>query len=114
MALSYTGTATFTEASIRIYGDGESRTIAIDLSKPPFGLNFTSKLPTYAVIINPSDNPGVSMTVVGSKLNFIFDEPPPAVDPMNPTPGGRDLSIRFAYIADATKSKTRNRSKRRR
>lgn len=74
--LKYTGTADFTKLSIKIYGDGYSKDVAIDLSKAPFNLAFKGFFPKNVVVSNISPGLAKSVTLNGDLLMIVFAEPP--------------------------------------
>jgi hypothetical protein len=75
--LKYTGSANYEKLSIRIYGDGYSKDVTIDLSKAPFNIAWKGFYPKNAIVSNIS--PGMTKSVVlsGDSLMIIFTEPPP-------------------------------------
>jgi hypothetical protein len=61
-----------------IAGDGESRTLNVDLTSSPVGMEFRNdKTPAYAFLRSASgSNCEVSLSIEGRILTFEFTEPP--------------------------------------
>lgn len=98
MALRYTGHADPWSANITIFGDGTSTTVVIDLSKPPFSVDFTANQPSlvYEATGLPSDK---TMSLNGNILTITFNTAPPAAS-FGSTRGGAPnilINPRFVY-----------------
>jgi hypothetical protein len=94
--LKFTGAADFTGANIRLYGDGVTKDVAIDLSKPPFSLSWKGFYPKN-VVVDSADGPPCVVTLSGDNLLLVFNEPLPAVDFGNFPQPHVTMSIRFIY-----------------
>ena len=99
MALKYTGFGDAYSATVTVYGDGTATSITLDLTLSPFDINFSKGGPSGAFLASQANDPGASISFdpSGSMLTITFDFPPPAVSYDHPTPGGRQLLIRFLY-----------------
>lgn len=83
--LKYVGSGDLNTVNIRIYGDGYSNEVIIDLTKAPFMLDFGqgNKLfyPKNVDIANIAGSPQPSEIGFGSgQLQVVFDTAPPAAD----------------------------------
>ena len=98
MALKYTGNADLWSAQITIFGDGTATTVAIDLSKPPFSIDFATSPPT--TIYEATGLPATrTFSLTGNVLTITFNTAPPATS-FAPTRGGIPntlVSVLFAY-----------------
>lgn len=99
--LKYTGEGDFTSINIRLFGDGITKDVVIDLSKPPFSLNFVGFYPKDAVVANVSPGYAKTVTINGDQLMIIFNEPPPAIDipatVIAPPDGRSNFIVYFVY-----------------
>jgi hypothetical protein len=110
--LKYTGSANFEKLSIRIYGDGYSKDVTIDLSKAPFNLAWKGFYPKNAVVSNISPGMAKSVTLSGDNLMIIFSEPPPetifpdATVPITGAPSTKlAFDVYFVYGTGVTRKK---------
>jgi hypothetical protein len=99
--IKYTGEGNFTSINLRLFGDGITKDLSIDLSKPPFNLNFLGFYPKNVGVTNVSPGLAKSVSINGNNLLVVFNEPPPAVV-FNPTitdvPENRlSFTIYFVY-----------------
>lgn len=83
--LKYVGSGDLNVVNIRIYGDGYSNEILIDLTKAPFKFDWGqgNKLfyPKSIDISNIAGSPQPSdITFNAGTLQVVFDTPPPAAD----------------------------------
>lgn len=99
--LYYTGEGDFTFITIRIFGDGVTKDVVLDLSKPPFNLKFAGYYPKDVYVVNV--NPGLPKTVTinNDQLMIIFDEIPPAVKAedvlIGPPENRLEFKVYFVY-----------------
>ena len=75
--LKYTGSGNYEKLSIRIFGDGYSKDVTIDLSKAPFNIAWKGFYPKNAVVSNISPGMAKAVTLNGDSLMIIFSEAPP-------------------------------------
>lgn len=99
--LKYTGSANYEKVDIRLFGDGYTKDVSIDLSKPPFNLAFKGFYPKNVVIANVSPGLPKSVTMNGDNLIIIYTVPPTAVeftDTITAPPENRSVfSLYFVY-----------------
>ena len=99
--IKYTGEGDYTKVNIRLFGDGVTKEARIDLSKPPFNLNFMGFYPTDVTIVNVSPGLPKALTLNTNVLIATFDEPPPKVDlpevSTDHPEGGLEFKVYFAY-----------------
>jgi hypothetical protein len=75
---------------IVLLGDGTSTSVQIDLSQPPFGLNFKANFPTALSVTIPTGNEPSSVAIVGSGiLEIQYLRPLPVADLPSLTPRHR-------------------------
>jgi hypothetical protein len=101
--LKFQGYGDTTKVNIRIYGDGVSREIFINLAKPPFDLAFKGFYPKNVLTANIKEGAVKSVTLQNDTLNVMFADPPAAAD-LN-TPEGQpftSFSVEFVYGTDIT------------
>jgi len=99
MGLKYTGFGDTYSATITIFGDGTSTSVAMDMTMSPFDISFSKGGPTGAFLASEAYDPSatISFDPSGSMLTVNFDSAPPAVDFSHHTPGGRQLLVKFLY-----------------
>ena len=102
MALKYTGFADRSAISVIIYGDGVSSSISIDPTQSPFDIDFSKGGPTAAFLGSAPSDPKANVVLEGGgtqspRLIITFEWPPPEVSLLQPSPGGRQLVIKFLY-----------------
>jgi hypothetical protein len=102
--LKYTGTGNLQEASIGIWGDGLTKDVTVNLSKAPFNINWQGFFPKNINIENVGASTVKTVTLDGSTLIIIFEEPPPDTDwtalsdPTKPFPKpSRSFMVQFIY-----------------
>jgi hypothetical protein len=99
--LYYTGDGDYASINLRIFGDGVTKDIVIDLSKPPFNLKFAGFYPKLVGVTNASPGLPKSVTISNDQLMIIFTETPPAAvftDPMIDVPENRlSFTVYFVY-----------------
>jgi hypothetical protein len=102
--LKYTGTGTLQEASIGIWGDGYSKDVTINLTKAPFNIDWKGFYPKNVNIENIGASTVKTVTLSGSSLIIIFQDPPPdadwaaLADPLVPFPKpSRSFVVQFIY-----------------
>lgn len=78
--IKYTGEGDFTKINLRLYGDGITKDVSIDLSKPPFNLNFLGFYPKNVGVSNINPGLAKSVTINGNNLLVVFNEPPAKVE----------------------------------
>lgn len=102
MALQYTGNGDTNSAQITIFGDGTATSIAIDLSKAPFSIDFTgigANQPTLVYESTGVGSPGRTLSLNGNILTITFSVAPPATS-FAPSRGGIPNTLinpRFVY-----------------
>jgi len=97
--LQYTGNGDTFSAQITIFGDGTATSVAIDLSKPPFSIDFTAGQPSLVYESTGVGNPGRTLSLAGNILTITFSVAPPAVS-FAPSRGGIPNTVinpRFVY-----------------
>ncbi len=122
--LKYVGSGDLNSVNIRIYGDGYSNEIIIDLAKAPFFLDWSSGgkglkaqpqpfWPKNIDIANIGGSPQPSeITFNSGSLQIVFDTPPPLADftqspEPHPTPYV-SFTVNFIYGMQITKADARN------
>jgi hypothetical protein len=99
--IKYTGSATYESVKLRMFGDGYTKDISIDLSKAPFNISFKGFFPKNVVISSVSSGSPKAVTINGDNLIILFEEPPPQVDlahTMTESPAGRVVfDLYFIY-----------------
>lgn len=82
--LKYTGKGDYNAVNIRIYGDGVTQEVWVDLTKAPFFFNWgqgnNAFYPKSIDVNDISGSPSPSVSMQGSILSVVFDTPPPATD----------------------------------
>jgi|SRR5215469_1617744 len=98
MGMRFSGSCDGDEGMLLIYGDGQSNTIAIDLTTSPFDLSFGKGGPTGVVLLEDVNDPNVTPSIDPSGvLTLTFDTPPPAADFSRHPPGSRQIWFRLVY-----------------
>lgn len=99
--IKYTGEGDFTSVTLRLFGDGVTKEARVDLSKPPFNLNFMGFYPTDVTIVNVSPGLTKGISLNNNVLLITFDDPPQKVDlPLvstSPPEHRLEFRIYFAY-----------------
>jgi hypothetical protein len=99
--IKYAGEGDYASVNVRLFGDGVTTEARIDLSKPPFSLNFMGFYPTDVTVVNVSPGLPKALTLNTNVLIITFDEPPPKVD-LPPVSTDRpehslEFKVYFAY-----------------
>jgi len=99
--IKFTGSANYEGASIRMFGDGVTKNVSMDLSKAPFNMSFKGYAPTDIVVHNISPGMAKSITLNGDVVTIRFETPPPKVEVvpiMTEAPEGRlSFELHFVY-----------------
>jgi hypothetical protein len=78
--IRYTGEGDLSKVNIRLFGNGVTKSVAIDLSKAPFKMTFSGYTPINAVVQNISVGMAKSISISGDILTVRFETPPPKVE----------------------------------
>jgi hypothetical protein len=99
MAIRYTGFGDTYSATLILYGDGTSTSVSIDVTLSPFDIDFSKGGATGAFLASPTSDPAATISYEPSNntVTVNFEFPPAEVSYTHPTPGGRQLVIRFLY-----------------
>ena len=99
MAIQYNGNGDPLAAQITIFGDGSATQVAIDLSKPPFSIDFGLNPPSLVYESTGIVSPGRTFSLSSNILTITFSVAPPATS-FAPSRGGApnsQINARFVY-----------------